>query len=176
MPASTRSSRSHPSDVVWAGVRPDGTVTSHWTLGGGPLPYVPFDPDWAPETEIPAYVGLYEASRRRFHDRLFAAAIPVEQIAHLVLVAGADDQVWPALEMSRAIERRRRASGLLTVLVADANAGHRAILPGEPPVTGGIRMRRGGHEGADRRLGHAAWTQIVSLLGGGRGAHDDVID
>jgi hypothetical protein len=31
-------------------------------------------------------------------------------------------------------------------------------------VTGGIRMRRGGTEVADRRLGAAAWPHILRLL------------
>ena len=101
-----------PTDVVWAGVRPDGSVTSHWTLDGSPLPFVPFDDGWDADSEVPAYVGLYEASRERFPDTLVEAAIPVEKIGRLVLVGGADDKVWPALEMARVIEARRRTHGL----------------------------------------------------------------
>lgn len=153
-----------PSDVVWAGVRGDGTVTSHWTLGGDPLPFVPFDDTWEPDGEIPAYVGLYVASRQRFPDEAARAAIPVQQIRRLVLVAGGDDQAWPSLEMARAIEARRAAYGLTTVVVTDAEAGHRALLPGEPVVEAGITMRRGGNEPADRRLGEAAWREITTLL------------
>ena len=153
-----------PSDVVWAGVRSDGSVTSHWTVENAPLPFVPFDDAWDAVDEGPAFVGLYEASRQRFADRVLAAAIPVEQIRHLVLVAGGDDEVWPSLEMARVIEARRAAHDLDTVVVSDSAAGHRAILPGEPIVEGGMRMRRGGSEAADRRLGAAAWTQIAALL------------
>ncbi len=153
-----------PSDVVWAGVRSDGTVTSHWTLGGTPLPYVPFDEDWRPESDPPAFVGAYEAGRRRYADRVAAASIEVERISHLVVVAGGDDQVWPALDMARRIEARRRVHGRDTVVVADDEAGHRAILPGEEAVVGGMRMTRGGTEEADRRLGAAAWKQVVDLL------------
>jgi pimeloyl-ACP methyl ester carboxylesterase len=153
-----------PSDVVWAGVRTDGSVTSHWTLGGTPLPFVPLDDTWEAESEVPAFVGCYRASRRRFADRLAEAAIPVERIRQLVLVAGADDQVWPAVDMSRAIEERRTVHGLGTVVVSDPEAGHRAVLPGEPVVRGGIRMRRGGSDMADRRLGESAWAQITTLL------------
>jgi len=67
-----------------------------------------------------------------------------------------------------AIETRSTAHGLTTTLVSDSDAGHRTILPGEPAVTGGIRMRRGGTENADRNLGTAAWAQIKSLLRAGR--------
>lgn len=153
-----------PSDVVWAGVLPDGRVTSHWTLGGTPLPYVPFVEDWEPDAEIPTYVRLYAASRLRFAEQAAAAAIPVEAIDEVLLVAGGDDQVWPSLEMAEAIRLRRQSHGLETILVSDPDAGHRTVLPGEPVVTEGTSMRRGGTEEADRRLGVVAWTQLLALL------------
>ncbi|WP_460792223.1 GrpB family protein [Nocardioides maradonensis] len=161
-----------PSDVVWAGVTHDGRVTSHWTLEGIPLPFVPFDDTWEPATEPPAYDGLYRASRRRFAGDLDAATIPVERIRDLVLVAGGDDRVWPAAEHAERIRHRRAARGLLTTVVTDPAAGHRTILPGEPVVTGGQPMARGGSEDADRRLGSAAWPALLRVLRGRR--HDDV--
>ena len=153
-----------PTDVVWGGVRPNGGATSHWTLGGVPLPYVPFDETWGQEDEVPAFVGLYEASRRRSPQRLEAAGIPVERIDQVLLVAGGDDQVWPAVSMSESIRARRAEHGLDTVLVSDPEAGHRTVLPDEPVVTGGMRMRRGGTEESDRRLGATAWGYITQLL------------
>ena len=154
-----------PTDVVWGAVRPDGSMTSHWTLGGEPLPYVPFDDTWEqPAGELPAFVGLYEASRRRYLDRLAAAAIPVERIDQVLLIAGGDDQVWPALSMSRSIAAHRTEHGLQTVLVSDAEAGHRSVLPGESAVTAGEAMCRGGTAASDRRLGAAAWSHILTLL------------
>ena len=153
-----------PSDVVWAGVRSDGTQTSHWNLGGVPLPYVPFDEDWEPDDDVPAYVCLYEASRKRCPERVAEAAIAVEDINEVVLVAGGDDQVWPSVAMSADIKARRTSHGLKTMIVSDPTAGHRTILPGERVVSGGVRMRRGGTENADRSLGTAAWAQIKTLL------------
>lgn len=153
-----------PSDVVWAGVRGDGTVTSHWTRGGDPLPYVPFDEDWQPEGDIPAYVGLYAASRERFADHVAAAAIPVERIPQVLLVAGGEDQVWPSTVMADAIHARRAMHGLVTTVVTDPEAGHRCVLPGESVVASGMRMHRGGSEATDRRLGAAAWPHIEQLL------------
>ncbi len=155
-----------PSDVVWAGVRPDGATTSHWTLGGSPLPHVPFIDTWEPADDPPAFVTLYEESRRRSAAATSGPALPVEHIDRLVLVAGGDDQVWPSLEMARAIEARRDAHGRGTTLVTDPRAGHRTVLPGEDPVVGGVRMRRGGTEEADRRLGRAAWPHVAALLRG----------
>ncbi|MFT4288515.1 acyl-CoA thioester hydrolase/BAAT C-terminal domain-containing protein [Nocardioides sp.] len=153
-----------PLDVVWAGVRPDGSQTSHWTLAGEPLPFVPFAEDWEPDDDPPAYRGLYLRSRELFPDAVVAATIAVEQIPSVVLVAGGDDEVWPANLHAERIATRRAAHGRSTTLVTDPEAGHRAILPGEEPVTAGIQLRRGGTEAADRRLGVAAWGAIVPLL------------
>ena len=153
-----------PSDVVWSGVTPAGRATSHWTVGGEPLPWVPFLDDWEPSEDPPAFSGLYEASRQRFADRLPAARIPAERIPRLVLVAGADDQVWPAVIHAEAIAATRAEHGLATDLVTDSGAGHRTILPGEARVEGGIRMRRGGSPAADRRLGEAAWKAIERVM------------
>ncbi|NPC96976.1 alpha/beta fold hydrolase [Nocardioides sp. zg-DK7169] len=154
-----------PSDVVWAGVRPDGSLASHWTLGGTPLPYVDLVDDWEPDTDPPpAFLGHYEASRDRFPEALSAAAIPVEHIDQVLLVAGGDDQVWPSQTMADAITARRDEQGLETMLVLEPDAGHRTVLPGEPLAAGGMRMRRGGTPAADSRLGAAAWSQLSALL------------
>lgn len=153
-----------PTDLVWAGVRGDGGVTSHWTLDGVPVSYMPFNETWESDDDIPAFVGLYESSRKRFPERLDSATIPVERIDQVVLVAGGGDQVWPSLAMAEAISARRAEHGLNTVLVTDPEAGHRTILPGEPVVTGGMNMRRGGTDPSDRRLGAAAWPHIARLL------------
>lgn len=153
-----------PSDVVWAGVRADGSTTSHWTLGGTPLPYVDLVDGWQPDTDPPAYLGLYEESRRRSPASVAAAAIPVEHIAELLLVAGGDDQVWPSLSMAEAIKSRRDEHGMVTTVVSDPDAGHRTVLPFETPTAGGVHMRRGGTEASDRRLGSAAWAHLKTLI------------
>ncbi|GAA5122163.1 acyl-CoA thioester hydrolase/BAAT C-terminal domain-containing protein [Alloalcanivorax gelatiniphagus] len=153
-----------PSDVVWAGFRPDGSVTSHWTLEGNALPYVKFVDGWKPDTDPPAFLGLYTESRRRSPEAASAAAIPVGQIAQLLLIAGSDDQVWPSLAMAEAMKRRRDTQGLPTTLVSHHDAGHRIVLPGEAPARGGVRMRRGGTDEADRLLGSAAWVELKALL------------
>jgi uncharacterized protein len=153
-----------PTDLVWAGVGGDGSMTSHWTLHGLPLPYMRFDETWESEDEVPAFAGLYESSRRCFPELLEASTIPVERIQRLVPVAGGDDQVWPSLAMAESIRARRDARGLHTVLVTDPEGGHRTLLPGERVVKGGVHMRRGGSEVADRRLGAVAWHHIEELL------------
>lgn len=149
-----------PSDVVWAGVRPDGTQTSHWTLDGRPLPYVPLLASWRPETDPPSFRRHFELSRAAEPEAAAAAAIPVERLRRLLLVAGADDLVWPSVEHARALAARRGGD---TVLVMEPSAGHRTILPGEPAPAGGMRMARGGSPAADRRLGALAWEGLRRL-------------
>lgn len=154
-----------PSDVVWAGVRPDGSQTSHWTLDGEPLPFVPFTHDWVPDTDPPSFRDLYLRSRAASPERAAAARIAVERIARVVLVAGGDDQVWPSLLHAEEIARRRATHGLPTTVVRDPQAGHRVPLPGEPPASAGVVMRRGGTPEADRRLGARAWSAVAEALG-----------
>jgi pimeloyl-ACP methyl ester carboxylesterase len=151
-----------PSAYVWGRVLDDGSQRSAWTWQGEPLPFVPFDPDWEPDDDPPSYVGLYRQSVRTCADAE-RARIPVERIRDVLLVAGGDDQVWPAVEFAEEIARRR--GDLPTRMVTVPAAGHRAVLPGEEPKTAGQRMARGGTEAADRELGALAWPEILRLLG-----------
>jgi hypothetical protein len=48
--------------------------------------------------------------------------------------------------------------------VTHPDAGHRVVLPGEQPATGGQRMARGGNDAADRELGELAWPDILRVL------------
>jgi dienelactone hydrolase len=143
-------------------------VTSHWTRDGAPLPFVPFAQDWEPDAEDtgpPVYRSLYEQSLAADPAVAERAAIPVEQIrGEVVLVAGADDQLWPSVSFARLIEARRASHGLTTTVVTHPRAGHRVVLPGEDPVSGGQRMARGGTPQADAELGERAWPAVLAAL------------
>jgi alpha-beta hydrolase superfamily lysophospholipase len=154
-----------PSAHVWSGYG-DDRWTSHWTWRGEPLPAVPFLPEWEPDSDPPAYRGLYAASLAAADPATVAAAtIPVERIAgSLVLVAGGDDQVWPAADFAASITARRDLHGLATVVVTHPDAGHLTLLPGEPVVEAGQQMQRGGTVEADRLLGELAWPAIVDYV------------
>jgi len=153
-----------PSDVVWAGVTPEGKQTSHWTMDGQPVPYVPFLENWHPDGDPPSFKRLYELSHAADPEATEAATIPVERIPALILVAGQDDLVWPSAEQAQAIVDRRSRHGLNTTLVLEREVGHRTILPGENAVAGGAAIARGGSATADRRLGEAAWERIRQLM------------
>jgi hypothetical protein len=125
---------------------------------------VPFDWRQDVKENPPRFRPLYEGSRQTFAEHIPAATIAVEGIRSLILVAGGDDQVWPSMAHAERIQRLRASHGLTTTIVAEREAGHRTVLPGEPVVTGGMTMQRGGTEAADRRLGSRAWKVITDLL------------
>lgn len=156
-----------PSDVAWAGVTPQGRVTSHWTIGGVPVAYVSFLEGWEPAEDPPSFLDLYRASFDADPAAATGAAIAVERIPEVLLIAGGDDRVWPSAAQAERIRQRRLRHGLDTTVVVDAEAGHRTVLPGEPVVSAGATMARGGTPSADRRLGREAWRHLEQLLGRG---------
>lgn len=159
-----------PSHVVWANVGPgrDGRSRpqrSSWTLAGVPLPFVPLDDAWQATDDPPAFRGLYESSLAKFASAVEAATIPVERIhGDVIVVAGEDDQVWASADHARAVARRRADHGMPTTIVTHPDAGHRAIMPGERPVTSGVDMARGGTAVADAALGQLAWQALCEAV------------
>lgn len=156
-----------PTTHVWPGQDAQGQVTSHWTLNGAALPFVPMADSWVAVDDPPAFRRWYKLSLDVAPDPALAR-IPVENIAgDVVLIAGGDDQVWPSDEWSRSINKRRADSGLSTTMLIHPDAGHRPILPGESASNAGQRMSRGGNPSADAQLGTHAWPHVLDALGAG---------
>ncbi|MFC6704470.1 alpha/beta fold hydrolase [Flexivirga alba] len=154
-----------PTPVAWSFIDPDESQVSHWTRDGRPVPAVPFDTTWEPDTDPPAYVGSYRQSLGVADPETVAsAAIPVERIGELLLIAGGDDQVWPSVDFAQRIVARRRDHGLETTFSTLPAAGHRTLLPGETPVSAGASMRRGGNDESNRELGSLAWPHVRRIL------------
>ena len=154
-----------PSAYVWGRFVEDGRQRSAWTWQGEPLPFVPFDPHWQADDDPPSFTGWYRQSLEVYDDAYAELArIPVERIREVLLVAGGDDKVWPAVEFAEQIVTSRGA--LETHLVTLPEAGHRVVLPGEQPKTAGQRMARGGSPEADRELGALAWDDVRRVLTG----------
>ncbi|MFF4986340.1 acyl-CoA thioester hydrolase/BAAT C-terminal domain-containing protein [Streptosporangium saharense] len=162
-----------PTSLAWANVGPgvDGRVhpyRSSWTWRGEPVPFVPYDDTWVPaepEGSPVAYRRLYERSRTRFAAEAEAATIPVERIdGDLLLVAGADDRMWPSLTFAEELAARRMAAGRPVRVVSHPEAGHRPRLPGESPAPVSPHRLYGGSPAADAALGAAAWPYILRTL------------
>ncbi|MDH6115831.1 dienelactone hydrolase [Kitasatospora sp. GAS204A] len=160
-----------PTDLVWANVGPgaDGVTApyrSSWSWQGVPLPFVPYDDTWQraePEGAPVAFRSHYQRSRRTFAEAAGLATIPIERTdAEVLLVAGGDDEMWPALDHARALAARARKA----TLISHDGAGHRVRLPGETPLPPSPLHRHGGTPEADAELGARAWPEILRLLRG----------
>jgi hypothetical protein len=167
-----------PTAYVWgwslggsdASGEPD-PCRSCWTWRGRPLDFVPMDEAWAAQRlrlEGPVAIrGWYDASEHSHADRLAAARIPVEDMrAELVLVAGADDQMWPSDGYAAQLAARRRTAGHSVHVIECADAGHRARFPGEDPYPASPTFAYGGTDEADAQLGAQAWPTILAVLRG----------
>lgn len=160
-----------PSSVAWANVGPglDGRVypyRSSWTWRGAPVPFVPYDESWKPDTKEPVeYRSLYERSLLAFPEARSTAAIPIEDAdADILLVAGGDDAVWPSVAFAEELAARRHQAGRSVRVVVEPEAGHRPVFPGEQPPEPSNSLARGGDPAADARLGRAAWPDVLACL------------
>ncbi|MDE1186283.1 MAG: acyl-CoA thioester hydrolase/BAAT C-terminal domain-containing protein [Pantoea sp.] len=159
----------NPSSVVWGNIGPgiDGIAwpeRSSWSFGGVPLDFVPFIPGYAPayRQDLVSFRGLFEHCLR--HSRDDRSEIPIEAAAaDILLIAGGDDAVWPSAHFAQALSRRRTDHGRPVALIADTEAGHRVLFPGEKTPRS-IAHAHGGSDAADARLGQAAWPQVLALL------------
>jgi hypothetical protein len=153
-----------PGAHVWSWIE-DGVQTSHWTWQGEPLPFVPFDLAWEPADDPPSYVDSYRHRLKMFPAEAAAARIPAERFqGELLMLAGDDDKVWPAVEFAEQIALQR--GSLETRTLIGAQAGHRFIFPGERPKAGGQTMARGGSDEADAAFGTQAWPVLLEVLAG----------
>jgi dienelactone hydrolase len=129
-----------PSGVVW----PGETVGGAWTLGGQELPYVP-DADAAPvftedaeghrvEHGTPEYTAMLDAASPAALD---AATTRVENVhGPVLMLASADDQMWPSCRLARIAMDRLTETGHAAAfaddLVCYPAAGHIVPNPGLP--------------------------------------------
>ena len=102
-----------PSSVIWQGLR-RGRVTSSWTRGGAPLPFVPikFSIGILVRLMFGRPVAFRASYERGLKDRraVEAAAIAAENInGPILLVSGENDAIWPSTIMAEMlIERLQR--------------------------------------------------------------------
>lgn len=161
-----------PSAVVWQNSGP-GVDGSEWpprsafSWQGSPLPCVMFDPrKWPPAgTASPSYRALHEESLKTFAEDALAAEIPVERSrADFILVAGADDALWPSVAGARRLAGRFAKAGRAATVVEHPRAGHSPVYPGQPLRAAPKERAWGGNPEADRELGSAAWAAILKQL------------
>ena len=132
-----------PSSVVWLGIPKNQSdilkgPKSSWTLNGQPLPFVrgSFSMDLIKVMagQQAAMVGSYEGGLKD-QKAVEAAAIPVEKIqGPVLLLSGADDQLWPSTQMSNDVIKRLDRAGFPYIHdhVAYEDTGHGLALPNTP--------------------------------------------
>lgn len=167
-----------PSSTVFGGISfRDPLPGSSWTMGGKPLDFAQGRPSFdtlrttlrlllrRPVSFRSGYLAGLELAER---ENLDAVAIPVERIEGAIqLVAGGDDQMWPAAEMAEQIDARLRARGFThrVDLVIEPDAGHHVKFALWPAGGGPSRFFvRGGDPESAHRLGRRAWTALHSFL------------
>lgn len=146
-----------PSDTVWAGYGRDprpGELISSWSLGGTPIPFVPYDhyedvfagKATAAEVHSRSWAKASEAERK-------AAQIPVENIrGHMLLLGAGKDEVWPSELMVGRIADKLAAVGRSQDVEVHIfpNANHFICGTGTDPVRAAGRDRAEDAQAASR--------------------------
>ena len=152
-----------PSSVAWSGIsntNPAVIFKSAWTAHGQPVPFLV--PKISGKPAFDWYVDALATPAAR------QAAIPVERIkGPVLLLNGADDQLWPSPQMSKQIMARLRAHRhpYPDEHVSYPGNGHVIQLPNEPTselVPPGFP--NGGTPVGAARAARAAWTVTFRFL------------
>jgi pimeloyl-ACP methyl ester carboxylesterase len=94
-----------PSSVVWQGIpKTFWPPRSSWSLGGQPVPFVPYDSSKG--FSLNDIFGLYKQSLSQ-KEPVQKASIEVEKInGPILLLSGVQDTLWPSAEMGDMICQR----------------------------------------------------------------------
>lgn len=155
-----------PSNFVWAGLDPTFSRPA-WTLHGKPVPCLivrKFSFEHAVASFKQAIAAATPAERA-------AATIPVEKIrAPVLLISSRSDNLWPASEMSNAVETRLKSHGfryaMQNVQYRDASHLLMGYGPGivrlGMPFMGGFYF--GGSPEGTRIARDAGWAKAKDFL------------
>ncbi|MEO5666267.1 MAG: acyl-CoA thioester hydrolase/BAAT C-terminal domain-containing protein, partial [Nocardioides sp.] len=117
------------------------------------------------QSVLDSALAVHQASLEHNQAQIAAATIPVENIRGRVLVAaGGADRVWPSMLFAKQIADRRAKAGLETTKVLHAQAGHRAVLPGEEPAPLRADLPRGGTPSANAEHGAQILRELLTLM------------
>jgi dienelactone hydrolase len=153
-----------PSSYVWPGISWNSLwADSSWTSNGRPLPALPYGPLHF-KTLLGDIGRLYSEGlekRARHPD----AAIPVERIeAHVLLVCGEADALWPSCPMARQLKARAGKAGDTVRVLAYAGAGHRVFGPPVRLEEGFHARFAGGTPAADTAARTDGWPKVIDFL------------
>ncbi|MFL0356396.1 alpha/beta hydrolase [Erythrobacter sp. GH1-10] len=125
-----------PANAVWQGFDWEefdrSKFESSWSVGGEPVPYLPYvELEWYEWFGLDGVGEMYSLSLDQLPDHP-EAAIRVEDIdGPILMLCGEQDSLWPSCRMSRAAQERARAAGKSEVeVIAYEDAGH--MMFGKP--------------------------------------------
>jgi len=170
-----------PSHVIWQSINwqslnklEEYTIKSSWTLGGKPLPFVPYDTTQKITSLLDFYVGNLQNKTA-----VEASVIRVERIkGPILLVSGKDDKLWPSSLMADRVVERLKSKRFRFPYehLSYENAGH--TITGPPrasssasispaatisPSARSVREMGGTTEG-NLIARTDAWAKIISFL------------
>ena len=155
-----------PSSVVWPGIQFGKLKTpSSWTLGGKPLPFLPYGPFRF--SEVLGDVGAVYRDGLKHASIHADVQIPIEKIkAPVLLECGEADKLWPSCVMARQLKARAEQHGGPSVqLLAYPDAGHLSVGPPvarSDPLYRGL-ARFGGTIEGNNRARVEGWPKIVAF-------------
>ena len=153
-----------PSSVVWQGINTTNymEVKSSFSLGGKPLPFVPYDTS-APFTGI---LDLYVRSLK-LADAHPDAVIPVERIhGPVLLISARADALWPSTAMADQVIARLDAKGFKYDHrhVAYPDAGHIGVVPMRDGASNAGAQNLGGTEAGNAAARADSWPQTLAFF------------
>jgi dienelactone hydrolase len=159
-----------PSSVAWSCIC-DSTAQSSWTWRGYPVPVVPpgRDPNYRPSPGSPLRPVINYAFRLR-ENPTSDAVIPIERTgARILLIAGADDAMWPSADMAEAIRLRRTRLGDRSPveILLYQSAGHligKSYLPAGSTLIALGRIETGGTPEGNAHAQADSWPKVVEFL------------
>nr|WP_055501482.1 acyl-CoA thioester hydrolase/BAAT C-terminal domain-containing protein [Nonomuraea pusilla] len=169
------------SGVGWQGIdRGPGAyrrpARPSWTLGGAAVPFLPFArPTPGQVLSLLGYLVGRPPPSRPFYERALGdaaaverATIPVERFpGPVLLVSGADDQVWPSLELAEIAVRR--LGGRSDAARPDRRRVEHLVYEGAGHLAGPCPPRArgfaaGGTPEANAAAAADAWPRVVAFL------------
>lgn len=170
-----------PAAHAWEGhtlrfFSPDYQPVSSWSLGGRPLPYLPFqvtpeEKEREKNGELESFVEYFSRALAQADSAtLERAAIPVERMsASLLLISGTDDRIWPAEESCATILARLKKAGFAHEVrhVSIEGGGHESCIPSLITSHRGMLIDgdpSGGSPRADAQGGYRSWAETLAFL------------
>lgn len=156
-----------PSSVVWPGIRFTTLNTaSSWTLGGRPLPFLPYGPFRL--RMLTGDIGVVYRDGIKKLDAHPDTEIRIERIkAPVLLICGERDKLWPSCPMSRHLEARAaRLGGPPVTVISFPDAGHGGVglaLDADDPLRDELG-RMGGTADANNAARADGWPKILKFI------------